>query len=156
GLCCLSAVVFGLAPAFHASRANLSDALKQAGARGVLGGRSGSLRGALVMAQIALSFVLVIGPGLLFRPFLALMSVQLGFRTDAVLGMYARSPAHAPGDFLRIVQFEQALLERVRELPGVTSAAGGMGLPTGQYRSNGGYVLEGQGTMQHPPQDLPQ
>src|SRR5262249_7486517 len=79
GLCCLSAVVFGLAPAFHASRANLSDALKQAGARGVLGGRSGSLRGALVMAQIALSFVLVIGAGLLFRSFLALMSVQLGF-----------------------------------------------------------------------------
>jgi putative ABC transport system permease protein len=155
-LCFVSSALFGLAPAFQASRVDLSDALKQAGARGVLGGQFGLLRGGLVVAQIALSFVLVIGAGLLFRSFLSLMSVQLGFRADAMLVMYAHSPARTLDDYLRVAQFENELFERIRRLPGVVSVAGAMGLPTGQYGSNGGYVLEGQGTMQHHPQELPQ
>src|SRR5262245_23369796 len=156
GLCVASSVGFGLAPAFQASRVDLSDALKQGGARGVLGGPSGSLRSALVVAQIASSFVLVIGAGLLFRSFLALASVQLGFRTDALLVMYAHAPARSEADYARVVQFERELFDRIRGLPGVESVAGAMGLPTGQYGSNGGYVLEGQGTMQNHPRDLPQ
>jgi putative ABC transport system permease protein len=156
GLCCVSSIGFGLAPAFQASRVNVSDALKQAGARGVLGGHFGSLRSVLVVAQIALSFVLVIGAGLLFRSFLALMSVQLGFRTDAMLVMYAHAPARTLDDYVRVTQFEDELLQRIRQLPGVASVAGAMGLPTGQYGSNGGYVLDGRGTMQHHPQELPQ
>jgi predicted permease len=156
GLCFASSVGFGLAPAFQASRVNLSDALKQAGSRGVMGGQSGSLRSALVVAQIASSFVLVIGAGLLFRSFLALASVQLGFRTDAMLVMYAHAPARTEADYVRVMQFEGELFERIRGLPGVESVAGAMGLPTGQYGSNGGYVLEGQGTMQHHAQELPQ
>ena len=155
-LCCVChSVGFGLAPAFQASRVDLADALKRAGARGVLGGRFDSLRSALVVAQIALSFVLVIGAGLLFRSFLTLMSVQLGFRTDAVLVMYAHAPARTLDDYLRVTQFDNELFERIRQLPGVVSVAGAMGLPTGQYGSNGGYVLDGQGTMEHHPQELP-
>ena len=108
------------------------------------------------MAQIALSFVLVIGAGLLFRSFLTLTSVELGFRTDAVLVMYAHAPARTLDDYLRVTQFDDEMFERIRQLPGVVSVAGAMGLPTGQYGSNGGYVLEGQGTMEHHAQDLPQ
>jgi putative ABC transport system permease protein len=156
GLCVVSSMGFGLAPAFQASRVNLSDALKQSGARGVLGGHFGSLRSVLVVAQIALSFVLVIGAGLLFRSFLALMSVELGFRTDAMLVMYAHAPARTLDDYVRVTQFENELFHRIRQLPGVVSVAGAMGLPTGQYGSNGGYVLDGQGTMRHHPQELPQ
>jgi predicted permease len=156
GLCFVTSGLFGLAPAFQASRVDLSEALKQAGARGILGGQFGLLRGVLVVAQIALSFVLVIGAGLLFRSFLSLTSVQLGFRTDAMLVMYAHAPARMLDDYLRVTQFENELFERIRQLPGVVSVAGAMGLPTGQYGSNGGYVLEGQGTMQHHPQELPQ
>jgi predicted permease len=133
GLCCASSVVFGLAPAFEASRVNLSDALKQAGARGVLGGQFASLRGALVVAQIALSFVLVIGAGLLFRSLLALTSVELGFRSDAMLVMYAHAPARTRAEYIRVTQFEDELFERIRHVPGVVSVAGAMGLPTGQY-----------------------
>jgi putative ABC transport system permease protein len=156
GLCCLSSVGFGLAPAFQASRVNVSDALKQAGARGVLSGQFGSVRGVLVVAQIALSFVLVIGAGLLFRSFLTLTSVQLGFRTDAMLVMYAHAPARTFDEYVRVTQFENELFQRLRQLPGVVSVAGAMGLPTGQYGSNGGYVLDGQGTMEHHSQELPQ
>ena len=155
GLCVASTVGFGLAPAFQAARVNLSDALKQAGARGVMGG-SGSLRSALVIAQIASSFVLVIGAGLLFRSFLALVSVQLGFRTDALLVMYAHAPARTDADYVRVMQFERELFERLRGVPGVESVAGAMGLPTGEYGSNGGYVLEGEGTMQQHARELPQ
>jgi putative ABC transport system permease protein len=156
GLCGVSSVVFGLAPAFEASRVNLSDALKRTGARGVLGGHFASLRGALVVAQIALSFVLVIGAGLLFRSLLTLTSVELGFRTDALLVMYAHAPARTRAEYIRVTQFQDELFERIRHVPGVVSAAGAMGLPTGQYGSNGGYVLEGQGTMEHHARELPQ
>src|SRR5256712_5953655 len=155
-LCFVSSVRFGLAPASQVSRVNLSDALKPAGARGVLSGQSGSLRSVLVVAQIASSFVLVIGAGLLFRSFLTLVSVQLGFRTDAMLVMYAHAPARTLDDYVRVTQFENELFQRIRQLPGVASVAGAMGLPTGQYGSNGGYVPDGQGTMQHHPQELPQ
>ncbi|MEN3336610.1 MAG: putative transport system permease protein [Acidobacteriota bacterium] len=154
-VCCVSSVGFGLAPAYQASRVNLSEALKRAGARGVLGNASGSLRTTLVVAQIALSLVLVIGAGLLFRSFLTLMSVQLGFRTDAVLVMYAHAPARTLDDYVRVTQFEQELFENLRQVPGIASVAGAMGLPTGQYGSNGGYAIEGQGTMQHHAQELP-
>jgi putative ABC transport system permease protein len=156
GLSFLSCMGFGLAPAFSASRVNLSNSLKQAGSRGVHGGQSATLRSVLVVAQIALSFVLVIGAGLLMRSFLSLVSVQLGFRTDAMLVMYAHAPARTLDDYVRVTQFENELFQRIRQVPGVVSVAGAMGLPTGQYGSNGGYVLDGQGTMAHHPQQLPQ
>jgi predicted permease len=145
-----------LVPAFQASRINLAETLKLSGARGVSGGALGSLRAMLVVAQIALSLVLVIGAGLLFRSLLSLMTVPLGFRTDALLVIYANAPARSLEDALRVVQVENELLERIRQLPGVASAAGAMGLPAGQYGSNGGYVLEGEGTMHQAPRDLPQ
>jgi predicted permease len=146
-LCCASSVGFGLVPAFQASRVDLADALKQGGARGVLGAQFGSLRSVLVVVQIALSFVLVIGAGLLFRSFLALMAVQPGYQTDSMLVMSAHAPARTLDDYVRVTQFETEMFQRIRQLPGVVSVAGAMGMPTGDYGSNGGYVLEGQGTM---------
>ena len=156
GLSFLSSVGFGLVPAFSASRVNLSNSLKQAGSRGIQVGQSSKLRSILVVAQIALSFVLVIGAGLLMRSFLSLVSVQLGFRTDAMLVMYAHAPATTLDDYVHVTQFENELFQRIRQMPGVVSVAGAMGLPTGQYGSNGGYVLDGHGTMEHHPQQLPQ
>jgi len=155
-LCAVTSAAFGLAPAFQAARVNLSDALKQGGGRGVLGSRFESLRSALVVAQIALSFVLVIGAGLLFRTLLTLTSAQLGFRTEGVLVMYAHAPARTLEDYLRVTQFQNELFDRIRHLPGVVSVAGAMGLPTGQYGSNGGYVRKGQGTMANHSGELPQ
>src|SRR6202040_3741454 len=82
-----SSLIFGLVPAWQATRVDLQDALKQGGARGLLGGRSPQLRNGLVIAQIALSFVLAVGAGLLMRSFVALNNAQLGFRTDGILVM---------------------------------------------------------------------
>ncbi len=144
GLCFVCSVGFGLAPAFQAARVNLQDALKQAGSRGVLGGQSVSLRSILVVAQIALSFVLVIGAGLLFRSFLSLVSVQLGFTTESTLVMYMDAPARTLDENLRVIDFENDLYDRIRQIPGVVSVAGAMGVPAGDYGSNGTYLLPGQ------------
>ncbi len=138
----LSSFLFGMSPAWQSAKVDLNEALKQAG-RG-LAGSSGRLRNALVVAQVALSFALAIGAGLLLRSFLALNSVDPGFRTQGMLVMYAHDPAHTLDDYLKAGQSFVNAVEQIRQLPGVTSAAAAMGVPTGQYGSNGGYVVDGK------------
>ncbi len=142
GVSLVASFLFGLSPAWQASRVDLNDALKQAG-RG-LAGSHGRLRNVLVVAQVALSFALAIGAGLLFRSFLALNSVDLGFRTQGMLVTYAHHPAHTDADYLQAGRFFENAIAQLKQVPGVASAAATMGLPTGQYGSNGGYVIDGQ------------
>src|SRR5437868_5386504 len=74
----VTSILFGIAPAWRATRVNLQDALKQGGSRGSLGGGgSSALRSSLVVAQIALSLTLAVGTGLLFRTVLALQSADM-------------------------------------------------------------------------------
>jgi predicted permease len=148
GVSLLASFLFGMSPAWQAANVNLNDALKQAG-RGLTGSTS-RLRNALVVVQVALSFALAIGAGLLFRSFLALNSVDLGYSTHGMLVMYAHDPAHTLDDYLQAGRFFETSVEQMRQVPGVTAAAVAMGVPTGQYGSNGGYVIDGQDvTQQH-------
>ncbi|MGH9524227.1 MAG: ABC transporter permease, partial [Terriglobales bacterium] len=147
GVSLAASFVFGISPALHASRVDFNEALK-AGGRGVAGG-SNRLRGGLVVAQIALSFVLAIGAGLLFRSFLALTSVDLGYQTDGRLVMYAHDPARTLPEYLAAGRFFETVVSEMRALPGVKSAAAVMGLPTGEYGSNGNYVVDGQDFKSH-------
>ena len=110
----------------------------------MLGGRSPRLRNALVVAQIALSFVLAIGAGLLLRSFVALTNVQLGYRTEGILVVYAHAPAGSLGEHLGVGRLFEKIFGQIAELPGVQSVAGAMGLPAGQYGSNGYYAVEGK------------
>lgn len=146
-----TAVVFGLAPIYEISRLGIRDAVNRAGSRGSVGVGSARLRSALVIAQIALSFMLAINAGLLLRSFLALTDVSLGFREDHVLVTYAHAPAvgslfNGSGlqNYLRAGEALDEIVDRVRRLPGVVSAGGVMGLPTGQYDSSGSYAVEGK------------
>jgi putative ABC transport system permease protein len=127
GVAVLSAVLFGIAPAFYATRRDLVHGLKGDG-RGVAGGR-GRLRNALVAAEIALSLVLLLGAGLLMRSFISLVRVDLGFDPRRILAV---SVAFAPGDYATRADrhrfFEQAL-QRITSLPGVEAAAASTGLP---------------------------
>ena len=82
--------------------------------------------------------------GLLFRSFVSLTTIQLGFRSEGLLVMYAHAPAHSLNDHLRVGRLYEDVLAQVRRIPGVRSAAGAMGLPAGHYGSNGSYAVEGK------------
>ncbi|HMD36983.1 MAG TPA: ABC transporter permease [Vicinamibacterales bacterium] len=153
GVSLAASVLFGISPALHASKVDLNDALKSAG-RGVAGS-SGRLRAALVVVQVALSFALAIGAGLLFRSFLALNAVDLGFRTQGLLVMYAHHPARTLEELLAAGRFFDNAVDDVKRIPGVIAASAAMGVPTGQYGSNGAYVIDGADFRQRgtsPPQ----
>jgi putative ABC transport system permease protein len=143
----VASLLFGISPAWQAAKVDVNDALKQAG-RGVAGS-SGFLRDTLVVVQVALSFALTIAAGLLVRSFLALNGADLGYRTQNMLVMNAHDPARTLDDYLKAGRFFENAVEQVKQMPGVASVAAAMGVPTGQYGSNGGYVVDGQDFGQH-------
>jgi predicted permease len=139
-----AAALFGLWPAVRAARVDLHDALKQGGARGVLGGgRAEWARGALVSAEVALALVLTLGAGLLFRSFLALSAVDLGYHTEGRLVLTASIPAKTEAQHLQAGATFERIFAALGQLPGVSGAAGVMGLPSGPYSSDGLYAVEG-------------
>ncbi len=121
GICIASTLLFALMPAIRASHVDLSNALKiEAG--GVLGGSSRSrLRSALVLVQVSLSFVLLAGTGLLLQSLNKIQNASPGFLTDVVVsGVDLFSAGY---NLERAKIFDTQLLDRVRTLPGVESAA---------------------------------
>jgi predicted permease len=152
----LSSVLFSLAPAWHASRVDLNEALKQGGGRGIGGRNSNRLRGALVVAEIALAFVLALGAGLLIKSFNGLLSAELGYRTEGILVMYAHLPAGTEAEAkAATTQFER-LIQDLATLPGVKSTSAAMGMPAGRYGSNGSYAVEGRHVFGQPGVKLPE
>jgi putative ABC transport system permease protein len=139
-----AAMLFGLWPALRAARVDLHDALKQGGTRGVLGGGRGEwVRGALVSAEVALALVLTLGAGLLFRSFLALNAVDLGYHTEGRMVLTASIPAKTEAQHLQAGATFERIFTALRKLPGVSATAGVMGLPSGPYGSDGLYAVEG-------------
>jgi putative ABC transport system permease protein len=129
GVAALTAVVFGLVPALQTVRRDLVEPLRDSG-KGLSGGsRGGRLRGALVVAEVALSLVLLAGAGLLMLSFVKLQSQDLGLNPENVL--FARLPLPR-GQYTTAAakrQFFSQVIERVRALPGVVSAAATTSLP---------------------------
>jgi len=123
GLTLLTGLVFGLAPALRASRLDLFTTLKDA--VGSIAGAGGSLflRKGLVASQIALSFLLLFGAGLFVRSLNNLKATDSGFRDIDNLVTFQLSPALNGYDNERTVHFYQELLDRLRAIPGVRSAA---------------------------------
>jgi len=138
-----AAGVFGLWPALRAARVDLHDALKQGGSRGLVGGGREWVRGALVSFEVALALVLTLGAGLLFRSFLALSAVDLGYHTEGRLVLTASIPARTQAQHLQAGATFERIFAALRELPGVSAVAGVMGLPSGPYGSDGSYAVEG-------------
>ncbi|HJQ25493.1 MAG TPA: ABC transporter permease [Blastocatellia bacterium] len=122
GLAGLTCILFGLAPAVRATRMELSAVMKSGG-RGLTASRERfSLRRALVVAQVALSLVLVAGALLFSRSLGKLLTVDTGFRQDGVLMAEVNfGRLNLPRD--RYAGFKDELLDRIRALPGVESAA---------------------------------
>lgn len=125
-----SGLIFGILPAFRASRSNLRDALGE-GERGGAGGRSRRLQNAFVIAQISLATVLLISATLLVKSFAGLRSVELGFGTDDVVTATIALPEAKYPEDADVSTFLRELLTEIRALPGVTEAGGTSGLPMG-------------------------
>jgi putative ABC transport system permease protein len=149
-----ASLIFGLAPALHASRSDLNDVIKQAG-RSMSGGAGSRTRTALIVFETAAAVVLVIGAGLLLRSFAALSAVDLGFPTERLLLADTAVPV-TPRDAAREgVRFYKNLLPQLASIPGVQSAAAVMGVPT-VPRSDGGYAIEGRMSFEQMGVRLPQ
>ncbi len=146
----LATVVFGLLPAWHTSKTDLREALHQGGSRGLVGSRSGRLRGALVVTEVALSVVLAIGAVLLLRSLVALTTIDLGYHPEGRLVVSAHVPAHGLEEYLRVAGSFDRLLPEFAAIPGVQSAAAAMGVPTGSYGSDGSYFVEGGAALDPP------
>ncbi|HEX5714677.1 MAG TPA: ABC transporter permease [Thermoanaerobaculia bacterium] len=119
----VTGLLFGLAPAVEATRMNLGDALKEGGkGAGGHNARSSRLRGALVVAEVALALVLLAGAGLLIKSFLRLQGIDPGFKQDNVLTMVMRLPGARYSENQQMVDFYREAGERLRALPGVLDA----------------------------------
>ncbi|HJQ26105.1 MAG TPA: ABC transporter permease [Blastocatellia bacterium] len=139
----LTSVVFGLVPAYQAVKFDLQTALKEGGRAAASARGRSRLRAALVIAEVALSLVLLVGAGLLIKSFWRLRQIDTGFRAEQVLTLRLFPPASAYPDDQHVAAFYEELLRRVRSLPGVTDAAVVDAVPLGDR--SGGTVLEVEG-----------
>jgi putative ABC transport system permease protein len=128
GVSFVTALLFGLAPALHASRGQLVTALKESG-RGIGAGfRRVSASGGLVVIEVAMSLVLVVGATLMVRTVLTIENENLGIRTDRLLTMRIPLSSQRYADASRRIGFFEELLRRVELLPGVEAAAMNTGM----------------------------
>ncbi|MBI3491974.1 MAG: ABC transporter permease, partial [Acidobacteria bacterium] len=160
GVTVATALLFGTAPAFRAAAVAPMDALKEQG-RGAVGDAKARLASALVVAQVALSVVLVVSAGLFMRTFSSLANVHLGFDSDRVLVVNVGAQRAAIALEERIPVLTR-LAEHIRNVPGVADAAvsvvtpvsgntwntrvevsGGVALPDRQRSTNVNYVTQG-------------
>ena len=152
GVCLLATLVLGLVPAMQIGKIDVAAALKSDSA-GVLGGGAKAwARSGLVMVQVSLSFVLLVGAGLLLQSLQKIRNTSPGFSTHEVLDT-AVNWVPAGYDAQRAQNFQDELLERVKALPGVESAAFARMTPL-SYRSFSSTPIAVDG-YQHPSEEQP-
>ena len=142
GLAALTTLLFGLAPALRATRAEPATLL-QSGSRGTTGGRERfSLRRALVVSQVAMSVVLLVGALLFARSLRNLTTLNTGFQqTGILLTAFDFEHIHVPEE--RFAEYHHELLRHVQAIPGIETAADGKMVPFGGETWNDGIIPEG-------------
>ena len=146
----VTGLVFGLAPASQASHFNLNDTLKEGGRDSGSGPRGKRLRSALVIAEVAVSFILLIGAGLLINSFMHLRNLDPGFRADHLLTLNIDLSETKYPDNPKRVAFFDDVVRRVQALPGARSVAVAGNLP---FTYNGDSMPIGVEGIPDPPPD---
>ena len=124
----LTGVVFGLVPAIHSSKTELTESLKEGGRSGSEGARRNRIRGVLVVGELAIAVVLLVGAGLLIQSLWRLRNVSPGFDSQNLLTFVVGIPeVKYPTD--KQEPFYRELVRRVESLPGVRSASSIIPLP---------------------------
>jgi putative ABC transport system permease protein len=143
GLSILAGVVFGVGPALHASRGDLTEALRDGVRAGTTRSRRRLQRG-LVVAEIALALVLSVGAGLLVRSLMRLQQVNPGFDSDRLLTFSVDLPRARYPNPGAIRVFYERLSEAIAAVPGVHSAAVAVSLPPDQVTVTDNFTAEGK------------
>ena len=140
----ITGVLFGLVPAFTASRPDLNNTLKEGGRSAAESAGGRRLRSALAVAEIALSLVLLVGAGLLIRSFIRLQEVRPGFNPQHLLCLDLSLPSAKYKEDQQTVNFFDQLLATLAQQPGVQSAAVSEGLPLGGGAGFLAFSVEGR------------
>ncbi|MGI8432610.1 MAG: ABC transporter permease [Chthoniobacterales bacterium] len=142
----LVGLVLGLVPAIHLSQRQLQSDLQEAGRGSSAGGGSARIRSLLIVAQVALTLILLVGAGLLGRSFQRLLSVDPGFQPESVVTMSISQPDPATlAEQRQLTQKYQRLLDRLQELPGALAVGGTDALPLNESGANGSFLIENGG-----------
>jgi putative ABC transport system permease protein len=143
GIAMLSAILFGIAPARRAAKADLIAVVKDGG-RGAVGGVRDRLRTALIVAELAVALVLLAGAGLLIRSSLAMQRVDPGFESSGVFSARLTLPTAAYGNRDAVVQALDRLAQAASAIPGATSAGVTTQVPMAAGGNGNGLLPEGK------------
>jgi putative ABC transport system permease protein len=135
GVSLLTGWLFGLVPALQLARPDLQSFLKEGGRGSGEGARWNRVRNGFVVAQVALSLLLLVSAGLLIRSFDKVLRVNVGFKPEQLLSLEYRLPRNKYGKPDVQWNFHRQVIERIQEVPGVQSVALVRGLP---FSGNGG------------------
>ena len=150
----ITGLVFGMAPLLHLREQVVSVTLKEGGQRATAGSARARVRSGLVMAEVALAVILVVGAGLLLRSFQKLMTADPGFNRERLTTFGLVLPASAYPKPESRVAFFNRLMDRLREVPGVTGVASMTGLPPNRDVNANDTQIEGY-TPTSPDQPIP-
>src|SRR5262245_26685168 len=120
GVSLLTGLIFGVVPALSASRSDLNRALKEGGRDSQTGG--GRIRGALVIAELAIAMILLVGAGLLLKSFMRLQLADAGVNPANVLTFNLQLPSSSYRDYSQVSELYSALIARLKSIPGAQSA----------------------------------
>ena len=143
GVSLLTGLIFGLAPAFHSSKSELVDSLKEGGRGTSEGARRNKMRSVLVVSELAIAVVLLVGAGLLLQSLWRLRSVNSGLRTENILTFNVGLP-EVKYKYDRQAQFFIDLKSRLEATPGVQSASTIFPLPLSGDRFSISFEIEGR------------
>jgi putative ABC transport system permease protein len=146
GVCILTGILFGLAPALRASRVQVEAALRE-DTGGSAGPSRQILRSALIVVQVAVAMVLLTGAGLLLNSYVRLVNVDPGFRPDHVLTMRLTLPAYSYRDEHQVTRFYEGVLDRIKTLYGVQSAGLADSLPLGRGVEHVGFSFRADSNL---------
>ncbi|HEX6730555.1 MAG TPA: ABC transporter permease [Pyrinomonadaceae bacterium] len=143
GASILTGILFGLFPAWHASKPNPNNTLKDSGRGPTQTGRS-RMRSALIVSEVALSLMLLVGAGLLINSFVRLLKTNAGFNPNGVLAMdIPLSRTKYPKPEQQAAQFQQ-LLERMKSVPGARDVALVSNVPLSDFDIELSFNVEGR------------
>jgi putative ABC transport system permease protein len=143
GVSVVTGIFFGLFPAIHSAKTQLTETLKEGGRGSTEGARRNRIRGILVVSELAVAVVLLVGAGLLIQSLWRLQSVSPGFNPDKLMTFsVALSEVKYPAE--KQQQFYHDLVSRLGTLPGVQSASAVMPLPLSGDRFSISFETEGR------------